>query len=316
MRDWHDRVTLVPGGGGPGRSGAADREERDKARARMTLPGPCRIVVLGCTSGAGQTVVALLVARLLADLRGEPVGALDLNPGTGSLARRAGVKPVGFVPDLLTGTFGADEAGEAAEGQAAARLEVIGGDAALADKSLDERDYAKIGGWLGARYGISVVDPGAAAVARVLDVADQLLLVAPASGEAPRAVSMTLEWLQAHARRGLASRSVLVFNGVSGRSLPDVERAAAIAKGRCRAIVQIPWEQDTDASRGPCGGAPLRLPLRQAVTALAGVLVSGLAAPGSAATGRAATGRAAPGSAAPGSGATGSAAPGRAGAPR
>jgi MinD-like ATPase involved in chromosome partitioning or flagellar assembly len=281
MRGWHDRVTLVPGGSGPGRSGAEDQEERDKARARLPLPGPRRVVVLGCTSGAGQTVTALLTARLLASLRCEPVGALDLNPGSGSLARRAGAEPAGFVRDLLAGRFGADVNGHAPNGRIAARLDVICSDPdSAAARALDDRDYAKIGGLLSERYGISLVDPGASAVARVLDIADQLVLVAPASGDAPRAVSMTQEWLQANNHGGLAASAVLVVNGVSNRSMPDVEQAEAIASGRFRAIVRVPWEDRLDAGGGPCAGGPLRLPARQALTALAGVLVSGLAAAG------------------------------------
>jgi MinD-like ATPase involved in chromosome partitioning or flagellar assembly len=273
MRGWHDRVTLVPGGRRPGRSGAVDQEERDKARARLALPGPRRIVVLGCTSGAGQTVITLLTARLLASLRGETVGALDLNPGAGSLALRAAVASAGSVRDLLAGTIK-----PAANGRSGTdHLEVIGADPGpAAAKGLDERDYVKIGGLLGSRYGISLVDPGAAAVARVLDVADQLVLVAPASGDAPRAVSMTQEWLHAHDHRVLAASAVLVVNGVSNRSMPDVEQAEAIASGRCRAIVRVPWEDQLGAPAGPCAGGPLRLPARQALTALAGVLMSAL----------------------------------------
>jgi MinD-like ATPase involved in chromosome partitioning or flagellar assembly len=273
MRGWHDRVTLVPGGRRPGRSGAVDQEERDKARARLALPGPRRIVVLGCTSGAGQTVITLLTARLLASLRGETVGALDLNPGAGSLALRAAVPSAGSVRDLLAGTIKPAANGRGGTGH----LEVIGADPdPAAAKGLDERDYVKIGGLLGSRYGISLVDPGAAAVARVLDVADQLVLVAPASGDAPRAVSMTQEWLHAHDHRVLAASAVLVVNGVSNRSMPDVEQAEAIASGRCRAIVRVPWEDHLGAAAGPCAGGPLRLPARQALTALAGVLISAL----------------------------------------
>ena len=280
MRGWHDRVTLVPGGRRPGRSGAVDQEERDKARARLPLPSPRRVVVLGCTSGAGQTVIALLTARLLASLRCETVGTLDLNPGAGSLAHRAAAEPAGSVRELLAGSLAPPAGGRAAKG----RLEVIAADPGpAAAKGLDERDYAKISELLGARYGITLVDPGAAAVARVLDIADQLVLVAPASGDAPRAVSMTQEWLQAHDHRGLAASAVLVVNGVSSRSMPDVEQAEAIASGRCRAIVRVPWEDQLGAGAGPCAGAPLRLPTRQALTALSGVLVSGLAAAGGAA---------------------------------
>ncbi|HLX47072.1 MAG TPA: TcpE family conjugal transfer membrane protein [Streptosporangiaceae bacterium] len=268
-RSWHERVTLVPGGHGPGRPGPADQEERDKARARLPLPGPRRVVVLGCTSGAGQTVTTLLVARLLASLRGERVGVLDLNPGEGSLVRRAKSGVVGSVHDLLGGMSPAGPG-----------LELIsGGEGRAGVKGLDEGDFGRIGDLLAQRYAISLVDPGASAVGRVLAIADQLVLVAPASSDAPRAVSMTREWLETHDHRGLAANAIMVLNGVSGRSMADVESAEAIVVGRCRAIVRVPWEDQLGDQDGPCAGtAPLRLRARQALTALTGVLVSGLAA--------------------------------------
>jgi len=116
-------------------------------------------------------------------------------------------------------------------------------------------------------------------VGRTLALADQLVLVAPASADAPRAVTMTREWLETHEHGRLAANAIMVLNGVSGRSMADVEQAEAIVLGRCRAIVRVPWEDQLGDSDGPCaGGAPLRLRARQAVMALAGVLVSGLAA--------------------------------------
>ena len=77
-----------------------------------------------------------------------------------------------------------------------------------------------------------------------------------------------------------------VVNGVSRASLSDVEQAEAVARGRCRAIVRIPWDDDlaesgpeTTGSAGPTARvSSLRPQTRHAYTALAGVLVAGLAA--------------------------------------
>jgi MinD-like ATPase involved in chromosome partitioning or flagellar assembly len=282
-RSWNDRVGLVPGGQGPGQSREAEREERYQARARLPLPGPRRIVVVGCTSGAGQTVMTLMLARLLASLRAERVGVLDLNPGSYSLTQRAETLPAGTVRDLLGGPASAGHpgpVGSTGRAHPAPGIEVISAEAAPASVTgLGEADFGSIGDHLTARYGISLVDPGASSVARVLGIADQLVLVAPASADAPRAVSMTHEWLAAHEHGGLAANAVLVVNGVSGRSMADVERAEAIAAGRCRAIVRVPWEDQLGADDGPCAGVvPLRLAPRRALTALAGVVVAGLAA--------------------------------------
>ncbi len=285
-RSWNDRVRLVPGGQGPGQSRETEHEERDRARAQLPLPGPRRIVVLGCTSGAGQTVTALMAARLLASLRAERVAALDLNPGSYSLTQRAESLPAGTVRDLLARAASGGHPGpgtpvaSAGLAHAAPGIEVISAEAAPASVTgLGEADFSSIGDHLVARYGISLVDPGASSVARVLAIADQLVLVAPASADAPRAVSMTQEWLASHEHGGLAANAVMVVNGVSGRSMADVEKAAAIAAGRCRAIVRVPWDDQLGAGGGPCAGVvPPRPATRRALTALAGVLVAGLAA--------------------------------------
>ena len=88
-------------------------------RARPPLAGPRRIVVLGCTRGAGQTLTALMTGHILATVRGIPVAALDLNPGPTSLAARR--SPAASIDALLASQPGDD--GDPGPG---ARLDVIG----------------------------------------------------------------------------------------------------------------------------------------------------------------------------------------------
>jgi len=100
----------------------------------------------------------------------------------------------------------------------------------------------------------------------------------------------------------LLLRAITVLNGVSGKTRAHVEQAAAVASGRCRAIVKVPWDShlkrltqerspDPSAPR-PAGGRadtlmaapvpdePVLSPaLTHAYTALAGVLVASLAGP-------------------------------------
>ena len=68
-----------------------------------------------------------------------------------------------------------------------------------------------------------------------------------------------------------------VVNGVSRRTLADVDRAESVARGRCRAIVRVPWD-DMLPRPAAAGPSTLRPQTRLAYTALAGVLVAGLAA--------------------------------------
>jgi hypothetical protein len=265
---WHDRVVVVPGGHRPGRP---DQMQRDRARARLPIPAGRRVVVLGCTVGAGQTVTALLTGEVLASLRDDQVAVLDLNPGSGSLAQRATA-----VPSLT-------DSGPPAPTQ----LEVVTRETAAA--AGQEDDVTKIFELLSARYPITLTDPGAATVPRVLAAASQLIMVAPASQDAATALASTREWLEAHGHTELADGAIIVLNGVSRHTMRHVEQAEALARGRCRAIIRVPWDDslknpgpervappDQATMAGPAGGG-LSQGALNAYTALAGVLVAALA---------------------------------------
>jgi MinD-like ATPase involved in chromosome partitioning or flagellar assembly len=263
------RVTVVPGGHRPGKP---DQLQRDRARARLALDGPHRVVVLGCTVGAGQTAVTLLTGEVLASLRSDSVAVLDLNPGSESLARQAQQRPAQQRPAL----------GQAAS-PGPSRLTVITADSDP-NRAVEAFEQAT------AKHQIVLADPSTVTVTRLLAIADQLVLVAPASAAASQAISMTFEWLDAHGQAGLASDAIMVMNGVSHRSMPHVEQAERVCVGRCRAIVRLPWADQlkTDMvkrtsstpSGSPAGqqsAGPLSPATVGACTALGGVLVAALA---------------------------------------
>ena len=106
---------------------------------------------------------------------------------------------------------------------------------------------------------------------RALQVADQLVLVTPATAEAAGSLAMTLEWLEAHDHAALAASAVTVLNGVSEQTTAHAEKAAAVPAGGagpssgCRGTSSL-------RARQPLASATIH-----AYTALAGVLVSGLA---------------------------------------
>jgi hypothetical protein len=257
---WHERVVMVPGGHRPGKP---DQLQRDQARARFPLPGPVRIVVLGCTAGAGQTTTTLLTGQLLATLRGEAVAVLDIGSGPGSLTELARQ-----VPRLLPSHRDVGAAGSGAD----RGLQVV-----TADAPADQpADAGRLIDAVVARYRITIADPAAAHVPRATLVADQLVLVAPASADAAGSLAMTMEWLEAHGHAQLARDAVTVLNGVSAATAAYVGKAASVAAGRCRAVVQVPWD-DSLAAGGALGSATVH-----AYTALAGVLIAGLADPASA----------------------------------
>ena len=69
-----------------------------------------------------------------------------------------------------------------------------------------------------------------------------------------------------------------VVNGVSRRTREEVLRAESVARGRCRAIVRVPWDDLLSSRPGPHQQATMQPQTRLAYTALAGVLVTSLAA--------------------------------------
>jgi MinD-like ATPase involved in chromosome partitioning or flagellar assembly len=282
-------VKVVAGGQGPGKR---DQETLDRDRARLPLAAPSRIAVLGCTRGAGQTVTALMAGHILAAVRGIPVAALDLNPGPTSLATRHA--PATTPQALLAGREpGPADPPELLAGPGpGARLDVVAG--LPGHGVLEGADFGRLADLLTERYALTMIDPSPSGLTRVLAAADQLILVAPASPDAATSLANTQQWLGAHGYGELAARAVTVVNGVSKRTMPDVLRAESVARGRCRAIVRVPWDDCLAARSGSPEAGPsqanrrpaatqypqvaLQPQARLAYTALAGVLAAALSA--------------------------------------
>jgi hypothetical protein len=268
---WGGTVKIVTGNGAAQGPGARDQEAQDRNRARLPVAEPRRILVLGSTSGAGQSVTALMTASMLASLREHPVAAVDLHDGT--LARYRA--PAAWLEELLAGSPPQHISSTRPDGlhptpkPSPARLDVV-----ASHEPLGEGDEIKLAVQLNRHYPLTVLDPGAAGLTRLLKITDQLVVVVPANTDAAGALADTRDWLDNNGHADLAMQSVTVINGVSRRSLPDVEHAESIARGRSRAIVRVPWDDMLPvAATGP---ATLRPQTRVAYTALAGVLVAGL----------------------------------------
>ena len=271
---WRRQVKVVAGGQGPGKP---DPETLDRDRARLPLAGPRRIAVLGCTRGAGQTVTALMTGYILAAVRGVAVAALDLNPGPTSLAARRA--SAASVQAMLADPGSVLPDGHGSE----ASLDVVVDQPGTGDAQvLGGPDFQRLADLLAERYPLTLIDPAPSGLTRVLTAADQLVLVAPASPDAATSLANTQQWLGAHGHGELVSRAVMVVNGVSRRTMPDVLRAESVARGRCRAIVRVPWDDLLSARPGSSPAPPVPTALhpqtRLAYTALAGVLVAGMSA--------------------------------------
>jgi MinD-like ATPase involved in chromosome partitioning or flagellar assembly len=270
------RRLLATVGAGVGATQDGDYEER----VRASFDGARRVVVLGCTGGAGQTVTSLMLGHTFAQHRGGRVVAVDVNPGPGALARRARNETRESLTSLIAHSQNVVGYTMMRRFTSASKsgLEVVSAGKNPV-QALDDRDYMTALATLDRFYSVTVLDAAAAVVARVLPYADQIVLVAPANSDAPRAVAMTFEWLDGHGHDDLRARAVTVINGVSRRSMDDVEEAEAVARGRCRALVRIPWDDHLSLDRSPRNELrTLRAPTRKAYVALAGVVTGGLVA--------------------------------------
>ncbi|GIH91482.1 hypothetical protein Psi01_21120 [Planobispora siamensis] len=273
---------------GPGSGSRTDGSEIDEARAKGIFSGSRRVVVLGCTGGAGQTTTALMLGHTLARYREDRVLAVDAGAGPHPLSGRIEEESPETLGSLLAnldnvqGYLGM----RAYTSRCASGLEVLAGESdagaeqRLADRALfSDHRLGRTMDLLDLHYKLIIVDPAAALAARVLPYADQLVLVAPASEDGPDAVAMTYEWLDGHGCEDLRRRAVMVVNGVSRRSMGDVEQAEAVARGRCRAIVRVPWEDELAPGRSDrVEPSHLRAAGRRAYLALAGVVVAGFGA--------------------------------------
>ncbi len=256
--------------------------DNDEDRARTAINGSRRIVVLGCTGGAGQTTTTLLLGHSLARLREDGVVAVDANSGGDGLTGRIVPETAETLSSFLTAV---DSVGTRVRGcttRTESGLDVLAADVDPgAEQRIGDRGWfsdqriARAMRLLDQQYRIILMDPAAALAARLLPYADQLVLVAPASADAPDSVAMTYDWLDGHGCADLRRRAVVVINGVSRRSMADVERAETVARGRCRAIVRVPWEDELAepgqvdlndlrsggrrASRCPCRGCRERI---------------------------------------------------------
>ena len=125
-------------------------------------------------------------------------------------------------------------------------------------RALGPEDYRRLSGLLAERYPLTMIDPAPSGLTRLLALADQLVLVTPASPEAATALANTQQWLSAHGYDELAARAVTVINGVSRRSMQDVHPAESVARGRCRAIVRVPWDDQLSPGVRQSGGIARR----------------------------------------------------------
>lgn len=79
-------------------------------------------------------------------------------------------------------------------------------------------------------------------MAGVLGVADQIVLVAAPAVDGTRSAAATLDWLDAHSRSDLVTGAVVVVSAVRRGGAVDVDRVVEHFTGRCRSVLQVPYD--------------------------------------------------------------------------
>ncbi len=286
---WRHRISRVTGGLLRLGESAADMHRRDLIN-RVRTPvagGHHRVAVLSLKGGVGKTTTAVGLGATFATLRGDRVIAVDANPDRGTLSDKVRLETAATVRDLLNER---DQVRRYADvraftTQAPSRLEVLASDRDPAvSVAFSADDYCDAAQVLEHFYSICLTDCGTgllhSAMAGVLALADQIVVVSSPSVDGARSASATLDWLEAHSCGNLVRNGVVVLSTIrpKSKSTVDLDRLEAHFAARCRAVARIPYDPHLEE------GAEVDLELLSAETAdayltLAALVGDGLAWP-------------------------------------
>ena len=250
---WRRAVYKASGGViHPGESPHELRRRELLARARTPVAGGHhRVAVMSLKGGVGKTTTTVGLGATLASVRGDRVIAVDANPDRGTLSDKVRLETATTVRDLLNEHQQIQRYADvrAYTSQASSRLEVLASDRDPAvSEAFSEDDYRTVAHVLEHFYSICLTDCGTgllhSAMAGVLGLANQLVLVSSPSVDGARSASATLDWLEAHHYGDLVRGGVVVLSMVRSRSRStvDLDRLQAHFESRCRAVVRIPYD--------------------------------------------------------------------------
>jgi MinD-like ATPase involved in chromosome partitioning or flagellar assembly len=250
---WRRALYQVTGGLVRAPQSAADRRRKDLVqRARTPVSGGHhRVAVLSLKGGVGKTTTAVGLGSTLASLRGDRVIAVDANPDRGTLSDKLRLETAATVRDLLNEEDHIRRYADvrAYTTQSPSGLEVLASDRdPTVSVAFSDQDYVDVAQVLEHYYSVSITDCGTgllhSAMAGVLRLADQIVLVSSPSVDGARSASATLDWLAAHNYGDLVRGAVVVLSAIRPRSKSavDLARLEQHFAARCRAVVRIPYD--------------------------------------------------------------------------
>jgi MinD-like ATPase involved in chromosome partitioning or flagellar assembly len=235
-----------------GESAASMRRRELVGRVRAPVAGGHhRVAVLSLKGGVGKTTATVGLGSTLASLRGDRVIAVDGNPDRGTLSDKVRLETPATIRDLLNErslvTRYADV--RAYTSQAPSRLEILASDRDPGvSVAFSADDYRAVTGVLGHYYSICITDCGTgllhSAMAGILELADQIVVVSSPSVDGARSASATLDWLEAHGYADLVRGGVVVLSAIrrKSKSTVDLDRLEQHFAARSRAVVRVPYD--------------------------------------------------------------------------
>jgi len=282
---WRQAVYRLSGGFvRVGKSSATMRRRDLVSRIRTPVAGGhYRIAVLSLKGGVGKTTATVGLGATLASLRGDRVIAVDGNPDRGTLSEKVKLETTATIRDLLNrrAIVGRYADVRAFTSQAPSRLEILASDRDPGvSVAFGADDYRAVASVLEHYYSICITDCGTgllhSAMAGILELADQIVLVSSPSVDGARSASATLDWLDAHGHGVLVRNAVVVVSTVhrKGKSMVDLDRLEQHFAARCRAVVRVPYDPHLEE------GAEIRLEYLDPETADAYLCLAALVADG------------------------------------
>ena len=238
-----------------GKAAQAERERRLEI-IRTPVLSCYRIAVISLKGGVGKTTTTTALGATLASERQDKVIAIDANPDAGTLGRRVKRQTGATIRDLVTAIPNLRsymDIRQFTSQDLNSGLEILANDVDPAvSTTFNDSDYRQVIDVLGRQYPIILTDSGTgllySAMRGVLDLADQLIIVATPSVDGASSASTTLDWLSAHGYADLVQRSLTVISGVRETSkLIRVEDIVAHFQTRCRGVVVVPFDESLAA---------------------------------------------------------------------
>jgi MinD-like ATPase involved in chromosome partitioning or flagellar assembly len=236
-----------------------------EARIAGAGDGTTRFIpVVSRQGGVGATTVTAMLGMALAEVRTDPVLAVDAHPERGTLGDRVGERASANMREIARRASRNASAGELRDLAAhdVTGLDVLpSGDGAAPSRPLTAHAYDVVADVASTYYSVVLTDGASGllepAMQAALQRADGLVLVSGGSADEAGLATETIDWLQAHGLGDLAERTVVALNtatpGTDPKLLPQIETHF---RARVRDVVRIPY--DEELSPGPIRFGALR----------------------------------------------------------